>query len=194
MFVPIVLILLQNDTGSAMVYLSLVFVLFRYGLSGWYIALPIWLAVVSVMVLMLGKIPVLIFLGGIGVLGYFVVRRSKGLILALIAALLVSAAVTYGVDFGFNHFLKEYQKERIDVLIGKESDTKGAGYNVHQSLIAIGSGGVYGKGFLNGTQTKFDFVPEQSTDFIFCTIGEGFGFLGSLAVLGIYIFFTIANR
>jgi rod shape determining protein RodA len=91
------------------------------------------------------------------------------------------------VDFGVNHVLKDYQRQRIDVLIGKDMDKKGAGYNVHQSLIAIGSGGVVGKGFLNGTQTKFNFVPEQSTDFIFCTVGEEYGFLGSAGLVLIYM-------
>ncbi|PKP15525.1 MAG: rod shape-determining protein RodA, partial [Bacteroidetes bacterium HGW-Bacteroidetes-22] len=82
-------------------------------------------------------------------------------------------------------------KTRINVLLGKETDLRGAGYNVHQSLIAIGSGGFWGKGYLNGTQTKYNYVPEQSTDFIFCTVGEEWGFIGSLLVIGAYIFLLI---
>jgi len=92
------------------------------------------------------------------------------------------------VEFAYENVLQPHQKKRIDVLLGKVDDVKGAGYNVHQSLIAIGSGGLLGKGYLEGTQTKFDFVPEQSTDFIFCTIGEEFGFVGSILLLLLYLF------
>jgi rod shape determining protein RodA len=91
--------------------------------------------------------------------------------------------MVFSVDYFFNKVLEPHQRQRINVLLGKETDLKGAGYNVNQSLIAIGSGGLTGKGFLNGTQTKFDFVPEQSTDFIFCTVGEEWGFAGSLVVI-----------
>jgi rod shape determining protein RodA len=92
----------------------------------------------------------------------------------------------FSVDYIYNNVLQEHQKVRIDVLLGKEVDLKGAGYNVNQSKIAIGSGGFFGKGFLQGTQTKYDFVPEQSTDFIFCTVGEEWGFVGSFLVLSLF--------
>jgi rod shape determining protein RodA len=91
------------------------------------------------------------------------------------------------VDYLFEHVLQDHQRQRINVLLGKEIDLKGAGYNVNQSKIAIGSGSFWGKGFLNGTQTKFNFVPEQSTDFIFCTIGEEWGFLGSFIIVSLLI-------
>ena len=105
----------------------------------------------------------------------------------LIAFYLLTVGVIFGVDFAYNKVLKDYQRDRIEVLIGKKVDMKGAGYNVHQSLIAIGSGGVIGKGFLKGTQTKYNFVPEQTTDFIFCTIGEEYGFVGSLIVILLFL-------
>ncbi|MFP4619673.1 MAG: rod shape-determining protein RodA [Bacteroidales bacterium] len=98
-----------------------------------------------------------------------------------------SIGVTYSVDHVFNNFLKPHQQQRINQLLGLESDLQGAGYNVNQSKIAIGSGGLKGKGFLNGTQTKFDFVPEQSTDFIFCTVGEEWGFVGSSVVIMLFL-------
>nr|MBP6427493.1 rod shape-determining protein RodA [Bacteroidia bacterium]MBP6656823.1 rod shape-determining protein RodA [Bacteroidia bacterium] len=96
-------------------------------------------------------------------------------------------AIVFSVDYFYNSVLQDHQRIRIDVLLGKEVDLKGAGYNVNQSKIAIGSGGFFGKGFLKGTQTKYDFVPEQSTDFIFCTVGEEWGFLGSLVVIGLFV-------
>lgn len=96
-------------------------------------------------------------------------------------------ALVYFVDYAFNEVLQEHQRTRIEVLLGLNDDIKGAGYNLHQSRIAIGSGGFWGKGFLQGTQTKYDFVPEQHTDFIFCTIGEEGGFKGSFVVLLLYI-------
>ena len=98
----------------------------------------------------------------------------------------ISNVVIYSTDYIFNNILSPYQIERVNVLLGKEFDPLGSGYNLIQSKIAIGSGGFFGKGFLNGTQTRFDFVPEQSTDFIFCTVGEEWGFLGSLFFLGIF--------
>jgi len=103
-------------------------------------------------------------------------------------SVVLSSCVVYGVDFVFNNALKEHQQVRINVLLGIEDDPLGAGYNVNQSKIAIGSGGFWGKGFLQGTQTKYDFVPEQSTDFIFCTIGEEQGFFGSVIVIGLFVF------
>jgi rod shape determining protein RodA len=98
---------------------------------------------------------------------------------------------TYSVDFVFNSILEKHHRDRINELLGIHSDPLGAGYNVNQSKIAIGSGGFLGKGFLNGTQTKFDFVPAQSTDFIFCTVGEEWGFVGSVAVIGLFVFLFI---
>jgi rod shape determining protein RodA len=103
----------------------------------------------------------------------------------------IAITLAFGVDYGFRNLLQPHQQERINVLLGKEIDQAGAGYNAQQSLIAIGAGGVTGKGFLNGTQTKYNFVPEQSTDFIFCTIGEEYGFIGSAAVVGLFALLLI---
>ena len=105
----------------------------------------------------------------------------------MIAVFMASAGLIKSVDYIFNNVLEPHQSKRINVMLGLESDPRGAGYNVNQSLIAIGSGGVIGKGFLEGTQTKYDFVPEQSTDFIFCTIGEEWGFLGSLVIIALFV-------
>jgi rod shape determining protein RodA len=106
----------------------------------------------------------------------------------LITGFICSIILVFSVQFIFNNILQHHQRERIENLLGIKEDLMGAGYNVHQSKIAIGSGGFTGKGFLNGTQTKFDFVPEQSTDFIFCTVGEEWGFMGSVLVVSIYMF------
>ena len=114
-------------------------------------------------------------------------RRARHL-KYLITGIICSVILVFSVEFIFNNILQPHQRSRIENLLGIKEDLMGAGYNVHQSKIAIGSGGFTGKGFLNGTQTKFDFVPEQSTDFIFCTVGEEWGFLGSVAVVAIYMF------
>jgi rod shape determining protein RodA len=120
------------------------------------------------------------------VLAFFVVRRNRKNILTLLFLFALTSGSVMSVDYVFHEVLEPHQKQRINVLLGKETDLKGAGYNVNQSLIAIGSGGFFGKGFLNGTQTKFDFVPEQSTDFIFCTVGEEWGFVGAFVVIGLF--------
>jgi rod shape determining protein RodA len=116
---------------------------------------------------------------------YYLIRRTPN-ILKIILFLFVAITFTYSVDYVFNNFLKPHQRERVNILLGKESDPRGAEYNVNQSKIAIGSGGFTGKGYLQGTQTKFNFVPEQSTDFIFCTVGEEWGFLGSVFIIAIF--------
>lgn len=98
---------------------------------------------------------------------------------------------TYSVNYVFHHVLEQHQQQRMNILLGLEKDPLGGGYNVNQSMIAIGSGGFLGKGYLQGTQTKYNFVPEQSTDFIFCTVGEEWGFLGSLVVTGIFLILLV---
>ena len=113
-------------------------------------------------------------------------QRKKQLYL-IISSLIISCSFILSVNYLFENILSDHHRKRINVLIGKEFDPQGAGYNLIQSKIAIGSGGLFGKGFLNGTQTRFDFVPEQSTDFIFCTIGEEWGFFGSLFFFSIYL-------
>lgn len=187
LLLPAGLILLQNDTGSALVFSTFVFVLYREGLSGNYLLIGVVLATLFVLTLLISKTILISVLAGIILLYLVLVRFRRRNLLIPIAGFILSVGVIFSVDFAFEHILEPHQKKRINVLLGKEQDPKGAGYNVNQSMIAIGSGGLTGKGFLNGTQTKFDFVPEQSTDFIFCTVGEEWGFLGAFVVIGLFV-------
>jgi rod shape determining protein RodA len=130
---------------------------------------------------------------------YMQKKRSFRNFLLVGAALVTLMGVVYSVDYVFNNVLEPHQRIRISVLLGTEDDPKGAGYNVNQSKIAIGSGGLLGKGYLQGTQTKYDFVPEQATDFIFCTVGEEWGFVGSFVIIALFTLlivrvFYIAER
>ncbi|MFN3529063.1 MAG: rod shape-determining protein RodA [Bacteroidia bacterium] len=183
---PIAIIVLQHDTGSALVYFSFIFVLYREGLPIAYLLLAGLAIFVVVLTLLLNEWIVTV---GVVTLTTIYILLSRKMIPATKKALLVAIPallLIFSVDYAFDNILEEHQRQRINVLLGKVEDFRGAGYNVHQSLIAIGSGGFAGKGFLQGTQTKFDFVPEQSTDFIFCTIGEEYGFIGSFVLLVLY--------
>jgi rod shape determining protein RodA len=131
-----------------------------------------------------------VILSGLVYISYFLNKRAMS-VLVIYLFLLGSILYTNTVSYSFNHFLKAHQKERIDILLGFKSDIHGTGYNVNQSLISIGSGGFSGKGFLQGTQTKFKFVPKQSSDFIFCTVGEEWGFIGSSVIIGLYLFLIL---
>lgn len=185
---PIVFILLQNDTGSALVYSAFIIVLYRKGLPSHYIIMGLAAIFLSIMALLFDQYIIIAAIAAITlILFLFVFKLKRTSILPLLAAFIVSAGIVLSVDFVFDNVLEPHQKTRINVLLGKELDLYGAGYNVNQSKIAIGSGGFFGKGFLKGTQTKFDFVPEQSTDFIFCTIGEEWGFVGSIIVLAMFL-------
>jgi rod shape determining protein RodA len=186
-FFPAMLVLLQNDTGSAVVYAALLLVLYREGLSGTLLLLGIFVLLLFILTILFNQYFVA---GGLviitGLLLFFSKKiRKKWLTTGLI--LILSVGFAFSVEYAFNSFLEPHQRTRINVLLGKQIDLQGAGYNVHQSKIAIGSGGFAGKGFLKGTQTKYNFVPEQSTDFIFCTIGEEWGFLGSSVVIILYV-------
>ncbi|MCB0408699.1 MAG: rod shape-determining protein RodA [Flavobacteriales bacterium] len=199
--IPAVLILLQNDTGSTLVYASFVFVLYREGLSGNILLLGLYVAFLFVLSLLLrindftffdsitlsGDQLLMIILTMVAALLIYWTRKLKKAWMVISFALIMSLGLIFSVDYIFEKVLEPHQSKRINVLLGIESDPHGAGYNVNQSLIAIGSGEFVGKGFLQGTQTKFDFVPEQSTDFIFCTIGEEWGFLGSFFLVALYI-------
>jgi rod shape determining protein RodA len=184
---PMVIILLQNETGSTLVFFSFVFVLYREGLPGWILFAGFMLAVLGVLALLIK--PLYIIIGLVVLAGIFLllVRRTKALIFLTIGVVVISSFLVGSIDYAFQNILQNHQRTRINVLLGKEVDIKGAGYNVQQSKIAIGSGGFWGKGFLQGTQNKFRFVPEQSTDFIFCTIGEEYGFLGSSIFVILYM-------
>ena len=198
--IPAGLILLQNDTGSMLVFGAFALVLYREGLSGNFLLFGLSVAVLFIFALLFTPLTMLIILSII-LLIVFLFQRKKTwkLGLGIGSALLVLMGFVYSVDYLFHNVLEPHQQIRIDVLLGKADDPTGAGYNVNQSKIAIGSGGFSGKGFLKGTQTKYDFVPEQTTDFIFCTVGEEWGFLGTLVVICLFTalilrIFFIAER
>ena len=198
--IPAGLILLQNDTGSMLVFGAFALVLYREGLSGNFLLFGLAIAVLFIFALLFTPSTMLIILSLI-LLAAFLFQRKKTwkIGLGLGSALIVLMGFVYSVDYLFHNVLEPHQQIRIDVLLGKANDPTGAGYNVNQSKIAIGSGGFFGKGFLKGTQTKYDFVPEQTTDFIFCTVGEEWGFLGALVVISLFTalilrIFFIAER
>ena len=250
--VPMAIIVAQSETGSALVYVGFVFMLYREGLSGWllfmigmaillfiltltssaYISILVlaivttlcsamyydriksWLKIYLPSFIVLGLLPFLhdklsgltdnpeafilkvkpmyIFAAAAAVsipIMAFKAFRSGGAFRWLaIASFIVGVLFVFSVDFLFHDVLQDHQRKRIEVLLGLKDDPTGVGYNVNQSMIAIGSGGFFGKGFLKGTQTTYGFVPEQSTDFIFCTIGEEWGFVGAAAVIFLYVF------
>ena len=245
--IQMVVILAESETGSALVYVGFIFVMYREGFSGWWIfcigmaALLFILTLtaspyVSILVLagvlllcnglesnkigvafwifsgvllilcllpwifgkfspesFVSKINPLYILVGICVAAvlYLIIvgYRSRHRFLSMSAlGLIAGMALVFSTEFIFNNILQDHQRKRIEVLLGMKEDPAGVGYNVNQSMIAIGSGGLHGKGFLGGTQTTFGFVPEQSTDFIFCTVGEEWGFLGCLVVISLYVF------
>jgi rod shape determining protein RodA len=184
---PALLILLQNDTGSAIVYASLALVLYRQGMPGSILLVGVATAILAIMALMFNQYIVITVIGVLLIGFIFFIRRTWQNILKVIGIFVVASIFVLSVDYAFQNILEPHQKTRINVLLGKQIDLKGAGYNVNQSKIAIGSGGFWGKGFLKGTQTKFNFVPEQSTDFIFCTVGEEWGFVGSTLVMLLFL-------
>ena len=188
--IPMALVLLQNDTGSAIVFVSFIFVFYREGLpgTGWVMIAGVVAIILFVFTLIWSQKIMYIILGSLFVLTltYYLLNKKKGL-LTMVAVFAFMFAFVFSVDYAFNKVLQDHQQNRILVLLGQLDDPKGVGYNVHQSKIAIGSGGLTGKGFLQGTQTKYDFVPEQHTDFIFCTVGEEGGFLGTSIVVLLYI-------
>ncbi len=254
--VPMLIIVLQSETGSALVYVGFIFMLYREGLTGWliflvgmailsfiltltaspYVAILVILAVASLCIFLYSgrfkwwliicvpliilfsfvpslmdlwtasiigeeemaepftaKIkPLYILLSFIGLAIPFMVYqayRERNMFTHLsIISMIAGIALVFSVDFIFNDVLQDHQRKRIEVLLGMKEDPAGVGYNVNQSMIAIGSGGAFGKGYLHGTQTAYGFVPEQSTDFIFCTVGEEWGFVGSAILILLYIF------
>ena len=209
LIVPMVLILLQPDAGSALVYISFVFVLYREGLSGNFLLAGLFAVLLFIITLMLQntffELPFDIAISGKMILVFIIAliigiiylilksnRASKAksntsLVTIMILVFCLSAGFIYSVDYAFDNLLSTHQRDRINELLAIRSDPSGTGYNVNQSKISIGSGGFTGKGFLQGTQTKYDFVPEQSTDFIFCTIGEEWGFVGSTVFIAIFV-------
>ena len=248
--VPMLTIVAESETGSALVYVGFIFVLYREGFSGWFIAciglviilfiLTLTASPYAAALLLIGTIsfsyctenkltrrwlireaPLILLMaflpkiwraiGGEEPTGFFATVQPIHLLLggvllampwlmfkayrerkfsrwAAIIAFFAGLAMIYSTEFIFNDVLQDHQRKRIEVLLGMKEDPAGVGYNVNQSMIAIGSGGFFGKGFLQGTQTTYGFVPEQSTDFIFCTVGEEWGFVGCLVVILLYVF------
>lgn len=187
LLLPVLLILLQPDTGTAMVYFSMLIMFYREGFPGKYYLLGF--GMIAVVLLSLGIENNLYLVAGIGVICLILIlagKRSwkKTIVFSLIGLGLI--LFTYSIDFVVGK-LPPHQQNRIMVLFNPNLDPLGVGWNVTQSKIAIGSGGFIGKGYLQGTQTKFDFVPEQHTDFIFCTLGEEFGWLGSFVVIALFM-------
>lgn len=244
-FLPALLISMQPDMGSAVVFFALIIVLFREGLSPYIFVSGLLMIVLFFMTLLFNNfyltIGIIIVgflltffetkrwklcLAGLGIfvfitaiiylLNYYVIKRIDNEMVMLVSLFLsglayafyiynrklISILIIYSfllgsiifinsVDYGYNNLLKPHQKERVSIMLGFKSDLQGTGYNVNQSLISIGSGGFSGKGYLQGTQTKFKFVPAQSTDFIFCTVGEEWGFIGSFVVTLLYLFLLL---
>ncbi|HYI76081.1 MAG TPA: rod shape-determining protein RodA [Chryseolinea sp.] len=185
--VPMLLILLQKDTGTALVFTVFTVVFFREGMSPMLIIMGIIAAIIFILTLLVDEKYLFIGIGVILVSAIMLGRKKLKRISVLTAAALLVCGVIVSVDYVVNNVLKPHQQNRVKALINPDADPLGFGWNVTQSKIAIGSGGFTGKGFLKGTQTKFDFVPEQSTDFIFCTIGEEHGWLGSLFTMALFI-------
>ena len=242
--IPMMIIVLQSETGSALVYVGFIFMLYREGLSGWlifmvgmaillfiltisvspYVAVLALVGVASLCICLYSDrfkwwliicVPALILFGfmprifslipflsavkplwvllgcsllSIPFVAFQAFRERNGFTHLAIISALAGLLLVFSADFLFNDVLQDHQRKRIEVLLGMKEDPSGVGYNVNQSKIAIGSGGLLGKGYLNGTQTTYGFVPEQSTDFIFCTIGEEWGFLGCAFVILLYVF------
>ncbi len=186
-FIPAVLILLQNDTGSTLVFSAFIIPLFREGLPPWIPNLGLGIVFLFVLTLIVPQTWLLIAIGLLAVGAFFLIDKTLNNVIALGIIALVISLVVVGANYFINDVLQPHQQNRIKVLVQPGIDPLGVGWNVTQSKNAIGSGGFLGKGYLQGTQTKFDFVPEQSTDFIFCTIGEEFGFIGSLLVCGLFL-------
>ena len=183
--IPVILTLFQPDFGSALIFLSFIFVLFREGLNPnflLFLALSLILAFFS---LIKPFFYVSIFLTGFFGCFYFLSKKinKKVSIIPLIIVFVSSCIYVYSINYVYNDLLSQRHKDRIDIFLGKETDVMGVGYNLNQSIIAIGSGGVSGKGFLQGTQTKGRFVPRQHTDYIFSTIGEEWGFYGTSLII-----------
>lgn len=191
--IPAALILLQHDTGSALVFASFILPFFREGLSQYILLIGVLAIILFVAALLINKYLLIGILLAICLIYLFIwlSKRTYKTYWNTAIFFVCCSVFTISVDFVFENVLESHQRDRIYVLLGKIEDPKGVGYNVNQAKIAIGSGGLVGKGFLNGTITKADFVPEQETDFIFCTVGEEWGFLGSLLIITAYVLLLI---
>jgi|SRR6185312_12903212 len=190
--IPMLIIILQNETGVAITYTCFIFVLYREGLSGNILLIGFLTIVLFILALVGSKILLTGILVGIAIVALvFFSRRKRKDIIRVGAMLLLGLGILWGTDYAYKH-LEPHQRKRIEVFLRQNVNKNKEGYNLNQAEIAIGSGSFFGKGFLQGTQTKFHFVPEQATDFIFCTLCEEWGFVGASFV--IILFFTLMVR
>jgi rod shape determining protein RodA len=194
--IPVVLIILQPDAGSALVFFGLFFVFIREGLDMHWLFFSLGLIVVFIATLIFKPLIVSIGIALVTLIVFGSLKKSNVKLNPFLYTLGVFIVFSYSVDFIFNSVFEQRHRDRFNIILGLESDTRGIGYNINQSKIAIGSGGFSGKGYLNGTQTKGDFVPEQHTDYIFSTVGEEWGFLGSSFIILLFtlLIFRIIYR
>ncbi|WP_238988368.1 rod shape-determining protein RodA [Aureibaculum marinum] len=196
LLVPFVLIILQPDAGSALIYFTLFFVMYREGLPGWYLGLGFILIILFLATLYFGFVTALIIIFSILTLLVLYLLNLKKFHLnrewpKIIVLFICVGTFMYSVDYIFNNIFDQRHRDRFSIVLGKEVDPRGIGYNTNQSMITIGSGGLTGKGFLEGDRTQGNFVPEQQTDYIFSTIGEEWGFVGTSAVIIIFTAFIL---
>jgi len=189
--VPIVLILLQPDPGSALVYFAFIFPMYREGLHFIYLLLGFFAAFLFVITLAFDPLLVIAATLIIAFILFFKNKKKKPNLLKYIVISAACIGFSLSVDFVFENVFKQHHRDRFNIVLGKEVDVKGVGYNTNQSEIAIGSGGWFGKGWTEGTQTKGNFVPEQHTDYIFSTVGEEWGFVGSFVVVLLFVFLIL---
>lgn len=189
---PLLIIkVLQDETGLAIVFIGLIITLYREGLSVNFLIFGLLSALLFVLSLVMESQTLIIALGVVAALSLLFVKRSRKNLIVISIVFAAASGVVLGTNYVYNN-LEDHQRIRIDVLLGRGTvNLKKEGYNVNQAKIAIGSGGFFGKGYLQGTQTKYDFVPEQDTDFIFCTVGEEWGFLGTSIVIMLELFLII---
>lgn len=208
--VPMLIIMVwQRETGSSLIFASFLLVFYRQGMSGYVLWSGAVVVILFILAIRFGIWPCYVII--LGITAYFLWKdrfemKHQGILYLrrlqfwiVMGFMVTMLFFTHTCDFAFHKILQPHQRSRIEVLLGMKDDPSGVGYNVNQAKIAIGSGRFFGKGFLQGTQTKLNYVPEQATDFIFCTVGEEWGFIGSMSVLLLYMFFilrliTIAER
>ena len=184
--IPVIVVMLQHDAGSALVFASFIILFYREGLSTQFLVLCIIAAIITIVTLAFNETYAIAMITAVFI-GFMIYNRTqKKKIRRNIIIYVASILFVFSIDFLYEHGFEPHQKQRIDTILGKTSDPLGADFNLNQSKIAIGSGGFFGKGYLKGTQTKLKFVPEQSTDFIFCAIGEEWGFVGTMVVFGLF--------
>lgn len=189
---PLLIIkVLQDETGLALVLIAFIITLYREGLSVNFLIFGLLSALLFVLSLVLESQTLIIALAIVSALAFLFIKRSRKNLIIVSIVFAAASGVVLGTNYAYNH-LEDHQRVRIDVLLGRGTvNLKKEGYNVNQAKIAIGSGGFWGKGYLQGTQTKYDFVPEQDTDFIFCTVGEEWGFVGTSVVIMLELFLII---